>query len=69
MSGSDPPKKKRFTKPATDPDKCLEMAKKYNWEPTGFIPNSNPILKVDCEFLGEEINFQELWYDNQDSAD
>jgi hypothetical protein len=42
------------------------MAKKYGWDYQRFIPNNDPVLKVDCEFVGEEINFQELWYDHQD---
>jgi hypothetical protein len=29
MSETNPSQKKRFTKPATDPDKCAEMAEKY----------------------------------------
>ncbi|MEG4116252.1 hypothetical protein QUA43_01985 [Microcoleus sp. N9_B4] len=66
MSETDPSEKKRFTKPATDPDKCAEMAKKYGWDYQRFIPNNDPVLKVDCEFVGEEIYFQELWYDHQD---
>jgi hypothetical protein len=66
MSKTDPPPKKRFTKPATDPDKCREMAEKYGWDYQRFIPTGDSVLKVDCEFLGEEINFQELWYDHQD---
>jgi hypothetical protein len=66
MSETDPSKKKRFTKPATAPDKWAEMAKKYGWDYQRFIPNNDDVLKVDCEFVGEEINFQELWYDHQD---
>jgi len=43
------------------------MAKKYGWDYQRFIPNNDPVLKVDCEFVGEEIYFQELWYyDHQD---
>jgi hypothetical protein len=42
------------------------MAKKYGWDYQRFIPKNNPVLKVDCEFVGEKINFQELWYDHQD---
>lgn len=68
MSGIEPSQKKRFTKAATDPDQCLEMAEKYGWESTGFTPTGDPTLSVDCEFLGEEINFQELWYDHQESS-
>jgi hypothetical protein len=66
MSETDPSKKKRFTKPATPPDKGAEMAKKYGWDYQRFIRNNDPVLKVDCKFVGEEINFQDLWYDHQD---
>jgi hypothetical protein len=66
MSETDPSQKKRFTKPATPPDKCAEMAEKYGGDYQRFIPNNDPILKVDCEFVGEEINFQEMRYDRQD---
>jgi hypothetical protein len=42
------------------------MAKKYGWDYQRFIPNHDPVFKVDCEFVGEEINFKALWYDHQD---
>jgi hypothetical protein len=29
------------------------MAKKYGWDYQRFLPNNDPVLKVDCEFVGE----------------
>ena len=58
-------KKKRFTN-----RRPIQInAPKWLKNTPGIIriyPNNDPVLKVDCEFVGEEIKFQDLWYDHQD---
>jgi hypothetical protein len=51
---------------AVSPKKCREMEKKYGWPLKDIRPNSDPILKVDCVFYGEQTSFQEMWGDYQD---
>ena len=48
---------------ATDPEKCREMAKQYGWELQGWRLTSDPILKVDCVFTGEQTSFEDERYD------
>jgi hypothetical protein len=48
---------------ATDPEKCEEMAERYNWELREVRPTSDPILKVDCVFEGEQTSFEDTRYD------
>jgi hypothetical protein len=48
---------------ATDPRKCIEMAKRYGWELLGWRPTGDPILKVDCVFAGEQTSFEDKTYD------
>jgi hypothetical protein len=38
---------------ATDPDKCEEMADKYDWNLIRIEETCDPLFEVDCVFEGE----------------
>lgn len=50
---------------ATDPEKCEEMAEKYQWELKEVRSTNDPILKVDCVFEGEQTSFEDTRYEKQ----
>ncbi len=66
MSSGENPPKKIFRKPAANDKACEKMADKYGWDLLDVEPTNVPLLEVDCIFYGQEINFQEIWYDYQD---
>lgn len=49
---------------ATDPQKCVEMAKRYNWELKEIRTTADPILRVDCVFEGKQTSFEDTRYGN-----
>ncbi|MEG3927884.1 hypothetical protein [Microcoleus sp. D3_18a_C4] len=51
---------------ATDPQKCREMERRYDWKLKQIKINKDLPLEVDCVFYGEQTSFQDLWHDNQD---
>ncbi|MBD2184822.1 hypothetical protein H6S82_01125 [Planktothrix sp. FACHB-1355] len=48
---------------ATDPQKCRDMERKYGWKLKAIKPTSDPILKVDCVFEGEQTSFEDERYE------
>lgn len=48
---------------ATDPEKCDEMAKRYDWELKEVRQTKDPVLKVDCVFEGEQTSFEDTRYE------
>lgn len=48
---------------ATDPDKCEQMAKRYNWQLREVRSTKDPVLKVDCVFEGEQTSFEDTRYE------
>lgn len=51
---------------AVSPQQCREIERKMGWTLKEIRPTSDPILKVDCIFSGEQTSFQDLWKDYQD---
>jgi hypothetical protein len=47
---------------ATDPQKCREMAQKYQWKLKTIRPTKDKILRVDCVFYGEQTSFEDERY-------
>lgn len=48
---------------ATDPQKCVEIGKKYNWKLKEVKPTNDKVLKVDCIFEGEQTSFEDERYE------
>lgn len=47
---------------AVDRKHCEEMEDKYGWQLEAVEPTDDPILKVDCYFLGEQTSFEDERY-------
>ncbi|MCC3439567.1 hypothetical protein [Microcoleus sp. PH2017_05_CCC_O_A] len=50
----------------TDPEKCREMERRYDWKLKKIKVNKGLPLEIDCIFHGEQTSFQDFWYDYQD---
>lgn len=49
---------------AADEDCCEEMAERYGWQLVDIEESGNPILEVDCVFVGE-TEFPKSYYDTE----
>lgn len=67
MTKKDIPDKKIFRKPVVSPKDCEQMRDKYDLNLIKIELTDDPTLKVDCVFYDHEFNFQELWYDHQET--
>ena len=47
---------------AVDEEQCEEMGQRNGWELEAVAPTDDPILKVDCYFVGEQTNFEDTRY-------
>jgi hypothetical protein len=48
---------------ATDPQKCVDMGKRYGWRLKAVRKTKDPTLKVDCVFDGEQTSFEDERYE------
>lgn len=49
---------------ATDPEKCWEMGRKYNWRVKRIEPTRDRLLKVDCVFYGKQTSFEDKRFED-----
>ena len=47
---------------AVDREHCEEMERKYGWQLEDVIETEDPIIEVDCIFLGEQTSFEDERY-------
>ncbi|NJN22981.1 MAG: hypothetical protein HC812_19675 [Leptolyngbya sp. RL_3_1] len=49
---------------ATDRERCKEMGRRNGWKLKRVKLTQDPVLKVDCVFLGEQTSFEDDRYDD-----
>lgn len=60
---NDPQRRQENVHAATDPQKCVEMGKRYGWPLKTVRKTKDPVLKVDCVFEGEQTSFEDERYE------